>query len=172
MTPNVETVTSHGKTYQRTTEGTFYHEKTAPDVIKVLERARRGGARVRIWCGYTDAAEGEPGLAWMEEYDVCGTIGRSMGPIKIPLLIPNARSLGGGGLLDHCIVAIKSASGWLYRHPTFRVPKIELREERFEAGGKVYLAAATADGEECARFATMAKAERWKAFMVGDRVAK
>jgi len=73
--------------------GTSYHENTPDEVINVLEDARQKGTRIRIWYG-------ENGLSWDEENDIIGNIGRSTGTNKIPLLINNARSLGGPGLLD------------------------------------------------------------------------
>ena len=51
-----------------------------------------------------------------------GRIGRSGGSIKIPLVIHNRRAMGGGALLDHCIVKIETAAGKLpvYVHPTYK----------------------------------------------------
>jgi hypothetical protein len=81
--------------------GTHYNKNTPPEVIEALERLRLSKDRCRVWYG-----EAKTGKVWDEEYDVCGTVGRSTGSCKIPLLIANARSMGGPGLLDHCIVRI------------------------------------------------------------------
>ena len=86
--------------------GTFYHEKTNDQVIEVLESARQN--RTRIILDYGDVKTGK---SWGEEYDITGYVGRSTGEIKIPLLVYNARSLGGGGILDHCIIGIYTARG-------------------------------------------------------------
>ncbi len=100
--------------------GTHYHEKTSQDVIDVLEEARAKQWRIRVHYGNTLVGED-----WNEEYDVTGRIGRSMGPVKVPLLIHNARSMGGPAMLDHCIVRIRF-SNWqrdgrdnLYCHPKY-----------------------------------------------------
>jgi hypothetical protein len=86
--------------------GTYYDARTSPDVVRALESARARGTRVRLYLG--DAATGRD---WDERYDVAGRIGRSMGPEKIPILVHNSRSMGGGGILDHCIVRIAESNG-------------------------------------------------------------
>jgi hypothetical protein len=100
--------------------GTFYHADTSKDIINYLEVIKAKGFRVRFHWGDT-----KTGKDWGDTYDVCGTIGRSTGTIKIPLLINNARSMGGGALLDDCIVKItyanKKEGGVLYQHPKYHV---------------------------------------------------
>lgn len=102
--------------------GTYYKQETPELVIQALESARRCKRRVRVVYGDT-----ETGYSWSEVHDVAGYVGRSMGFIKIPLLVHNRRSLGGGGLLDHCILGIRSTLAnrdgtyrWYYRHPLYR----------------------------------------------------
>ena len=93
------------KEYQEI-DGTFYDKRTNKKVIEVLERVRKDGVRIVVDLGDTKTGE-----SWNEVYDISGTIGRSTGKIKIPLLIHNKRSLGGGALLDHCIIGIKESRG-------------------------------------------------------------
>lgn len=104
---------SRGVKYQ-VVNGTAYHAETPQAVIDILERARANNWRLTFDFGDTKTGE-----SWHEENDISGYIGRSTGTIKIPLLIHNVRSYGGGGLLDHCIVAIKHSNknngGELYR---------------------------------------------------------
>lgn len=153
---------SDGKTYQ-VVNGTFYHEKTPEAVIKWLETSRVRRQRIRNFYG-----DAETGRDWMNEYDVLGIVGRSTGDIKIPLLIANSRSHGGGGILDHCIVRIatKDASGRLvdvYKHPHYRLPSFKIREVphgRFEV---------MADNVTEARFDAGERAERWISFIRGER---
>ena len=85
---------------------TSYHQETPDDLIKVLERAREN--RTRIVVDYGDVKTGE---SWGEVHDIAGYVGRSTGTHKIPLLVHNARSLGGGALLDHCILTVKTSKG-------------------------------------------------------------
>lgn len=103
--------------------GTTYSDEASTPVINALEQARESKQRVCILYGDT-----KTGRAWGNKEDRfrgmdCGTIGRSMGPVKIPLLIKSKRSSGGEGLLTGSIVAITSSTTprrILYRHPKFR----------------------------------------------------
>jgi len=156
--------------------GTYYDARTAAEVVRVLEQVRLKHTRIRIHLGDTEGS-GEPvsrvtkdlGLDWLDEFDCEGTIGRSMGPIKIPLMITNSRSMGGPGILDHCIVRIRTTGKNgrnLYRHPNYHYGKIVLRAESFpppaSSGDKrTYEAAALVNGQIHARFETMEKAHRW-----------
>jgi len=92
---------------------TFYKANTNDEIVKVLEWARMD--QVRIIVDYGDVKTGK---SWGEAYDIAGYVGRSTGEIKTPLLIHNKRSLGGGGLLDDCILSIKYANkkqgGYIY----------------------------------------------------------
>lgn len=136
---------------------THYDAGTPFEVRRALDLAMSGGLRVRIWCG--DVATGR---AWAEEHDVTGTIGRSMGPLRVPLLIPSARSHGRGAILTAHVVGVQEiGGGWLYRHPRFSVG-------RWVAEG----CAVTHDGEAYANCKSEAQAERLAAFMRGERHAK
>jgi hypothetical protein len=97
--------------------GTSYHEETGAEMVELLERLRANRIRCRFHWG--DAKTGQD---WGDVYDVTGHIGRSTGASKIPLLIHNVRSLGGGALLDHCIVKITHAKGkgHIYQHPAYK----------------------------------------------------
>ncbi len=50
-------------------------------------------------------------ISQLEEHDITGDVGRSMGTVKSPLLVANRRSLSGGVILDHSIVRIRTAAG-------------------------------------------------------------
>jgi hypothetical protein len=86
--------------------GIYYHADTADAVVEALERARANCSRIRIY--YGDLITGRD---WLEEHDVEGYLGNSLGPLKVPLLICNRRSLGGAALLDHCIVKSRMRQG-------------------------------------------------------------
>lgn len=84
--------------------GTYYHEDTNDKIVNALEHARNSRKfRLKIYYGDT-----KTGRAWGDIS--VGYIGRSTGMVKIPLLIKNSRSMGGEGLLDHCIVKIEYAN--------------------------------------------------------------
>lgn len=92
--------------YKETEGGTFYHEETPYEVVEVLEQARKN--RTRLTLDYGDVKTVK---SWGEVHDIHGYIGRSNGQIKIPLLVHNTRSLGGGAILDHCIIGIYTSKG-------------------------------------------------------------
>lgn len=110
---NLEVI--NGQTYKNI-GGTFYHAETRDKVIEILESARIDRERIRVYFGDT-----QTGKDWGEVNDVTGYVGRSTGPIKIPLLVHNSRSMGGGALLDHCIVKIETTKGKrvLYQHENY-----------------------------------------------------
>jgi hypothetical protein len=111
---------SNGNTikYKITPDGTAYHQDTPDALVAILERLRENKTRVRIYLG-----DSKTGQDWEEQFDVFGTIGRSTGRIKIPLMVANSRSMGGGGLLDDCIVKIEYANkkqgGVIWQHPKY-----------------------------------------------------
>ena len=86
--------------------GTSYHERTPQEVIDVLEACKKSQTRIVI-----DYGDVKTGVSWGEVHDVMGYIGRSTGNVKIPILLYNSRSDGGGGILDHCILSIKESKG-------------------------------------------------------------
>ena len=87
---------------------TNYPQGTPPRVISILETARlarkRGdGYRLRIHYGNPST-----GKSWGDTET--GYIGRSTGPIQIPLIIANSKSSGGRAILIDNIVKIEYAS--------------------------------------------------------------
>lgn len=154
--------------------GTYYREGTPRAVIDALERARKDGSRIRLFLGDKDT-----GAGWNDENDVTGRVGRTMGHITSPILLANARSMGGGIILTDCIVRLLVDGKEVYRHPLYKDPVITL--EPYDGppilvkGNDVCIPALTVgkiDGKEHAKFTSRAKAERWKAFMEGKRMGK
>jgi len=86
-------------------DGTSYHVDTSPAVINALEYVRANNIRITI-----DYGDTKTGQSWHEEHDITGYVGRSTGQNKIPLLIYNKRSFGGGSILTHCILSIRYAN--------------------------------------------------------------
>jgi len=96
--------------------GTSYNARTNPIVVQILENARLSHRRLRLFYG-----DRQTGKDWNEQFDVFGYVGRSTGSVKIPLLIHNKRSMGGGSILDHSIVKITDSRGKviLWQHPLY-----------------------------------------------------
>lgn len=141
--------------------GTYFDARTPLNVVQVLEKARMNRTRLHISLGETEGPEA--GKDWLEENMVHGVIGRSTGSIKIPLLIHNQRSLGGPGLLDHCIVRIRLSSGGkvLWQHPNYHHGKIEVRQRVQPVALRSLLVDVLRDGKVQAAFESVAKAMRY-----------
>jgi hypothetical protein len=98
--------------------GTSYHVETPIEVVKWLETSRERGQRIRVFYG-------DNGYCWNDEHDNIGTVNRSTGTRKVPLLIHSARCYGGGAILDNKIVRIdtKDSKGKItivYSDPSIR----------------------------------------------------
>ncbi len=110
--------------------GTSYDVRTPNEVVRILGQARQNRTRLHVSLGETEGPES--GRDWLEENDVYGFIGRSTGSVKIPLLIHNRRSLGGPGLLDHCVVRIRYTTGRravVWQQGSYHHGKIEIRRK-------------------------------------------
>jgi len=98
-------------------DGTAFHIETADKVCHVLNNAMKENIRIKLDYGFTST-----GKSW-NEHGICGYVGRSTGVVKVPLLLHNKRSMGGGSIRDHCVVKIsyanKKLGGVLYRHPSY-----------------------------------------------------
>ena len=146
--------------------GYWFNPETNVEVMKVISglNCYNRRQRVRIFLG-----DIKTGKAWNEENDVTGYIGRSTGSKKIPLLVHNQNSLGGGGILTHCIVAIYTTSGaCLYKHPKLDLGLWEVNAETFED----YTHCVYCNKELLARFKTYKQANNYMLFMTAKRFCK
>jgi len=107
----------------------------------------------------------------MDEYETTGTIGRSTGQQKIPLLIKNSRSSGGGGILCHCIIRIDviSSRRTIYEHPLFDVPTLGVYSNLDEDTKTEYPFIVLKYGTIQARFKNKKSAYNYIDFMLGNR---
>ena len=146
--------------------GTSNHTDTPDEVVRVLESARKSRTRLHISLGETDNSRGKLGRDWLEEFDTHGYVARSMGPVKVPLLLANRRSIGGGAILDHGIVRIRQSAGGrvLYQHPNYHHGHLEIRQKAEPVtltDGRVLTVDVLRDGELHASFVDIAQARRW-----------
>ncbi len=145
--------------YRRLASGTCYHADTPEPVVEVLETVRLNQRKVRLYYGNT-----QTGQSWFEENDEIGRIGRSTGPIKVPLLIEPGE-IGGPALLDHCVIRIDSPRTVLYQHEQFRTGDFKLVCGKVErAPWEVFI-----DHAVQARFQDKRQAQRYIDFMQGKR---
>jgi hypothetical protein len=151
----------HSVRYRRLKSGTCYHADTPDTVVGILETLRQTGRKVRLFYG-----DVQTGQSWFEEYDVIGFIGRSLGPIKVPLLVPMG-DCGGPALLDHCIIRIDTPRKVLYQHETFRVGDVTLLNGACQAlPWEVCI-----DQRVQARFQAKQLAQQYSDFIQGKRFA-
>jgi hypothetical protein len=114
----VEHVAGHPIHQIRHASGFWFHAETLAAVVAELVNLHASKERVIIEYG-----DQKTGQAWAPDCTPnAGTIGRSMGPIRIPLLIRTARSTGGEGILEHCIVQIVTSKGKrvLWQHTGYK----------------------------------------------------
>ena len=149
--------------------GTSYKENTPDAVINILETARQNGTRVRLFFGNK-----ESGLDWMESYDVIGTIGRSCGNIKIPLLIKKSNSMGGPAILDDCIVKITIDKKVVYQHPNYHMPTLGVKTSDDEKSNSeypwcVYYTDEASNFKVVVNAKTLSDAQKYLKFYKGER---
>lgn len=84
--------------------GTSFVGGTTKTCAAVLESLRASRKRVKITYGDPDT---------MQEWDGkdYGTVGRSCGTEKVPIIVHNFRSTGGGAILTRVILEIAESSG-------------------------------------------------------------
>lgn len=135
--------------------GTHYPKNADDSLVRVLESARLSGRRIRLH--YGDVATGTD---WLDEYGVTGTIGRSTGPCKIPIMVASSRSMGGGDILVECIIRIRPTTGTryeLYRYPQYQQQVASI----VPADLPEYSEMVVLDGYVHARFVKIGQAARW-----------
>jgi hypothetical protein len=156
-------------TYQ-VENGTYYNKNTPKPVIDLLEMARK--FRYYVWMRLGDRNTGRD---WMDQWDLTGFIGRSTGPIRIPLLLATSRSMGGGGVMSDSIVRIvvndRRGRRHEWKHPLYVVPDLVIEHD---PNGKTPVAVVVRKRHEDlsiqARFPNRVKAQRWVDFITGRRL--
>lgn len=145
------------------TQQTYFDPGTDAKAARVLETCRRDGRKLRLMLGDTAT-----GRCWLDEYDVVGRIGRSSGPLKVPLLIEPGAD-GGVAILTSRLLRIVewNTSRDLYRHPAFHVPALSIRRAA-EQGDRPWQV--LHDGTLTAAFSDIGRAGAYIAFMCGETV--
>lgn len=141
---------------------------TDDKVIQVLTNAHESRDRIRLVYG-----DPKTGKDWLEENDVIGRVGCSTGEQKIPLLIANERSMGGGGILTANILKIVRVSNKqvLYQHDKYIEPKLKIDYIRVAGIDKHYVDNMTT-GDAQAIFKTHDAAIKYIDFMLCKRMRK
>jgi len=144
-------------------EGVEFDKNTPDKVVRILLGMMGTHTRIRLFYG-----DSKTGRDWCEEYDTMGYVGRSTGKIKIPLLINNSKSMGGGAILTGSIVRITIDKKDVYRHPKYHIGKVELKPSGYaNVPYGVWI-----DGMNQANFKTPEKAMKWADFIKGNTNSK
>ena len=151
---------SGNREYKQVENGTCYHVETPDNLIEILETHRQARTRLRFFFG-----DMKTGRDWNAEWHITGTIGRSTGNIKIPLVMHSARSYCGGALADHCIVKLISGKRVLWQHATYFSEPFAIVDGDMTG----YDATVLRGGEVFARFKTKQQAQRFIDFLEGRR---
>jgi len=148
---------------------TWFDDRTPAPVQAALERLRASNGLTRLFFG-----DAETGRSWLVEDDVVGRIRRTQDAMKLPMLVGNAGS-DGPILLTHCIVRIIDidGDGEVYRHPTFHLPKMELKEAAsydrpFGFTHAVWVEGVNGEMELHQNFRSPDDAHQWMAFLACD----
>jgi hypothetical protein len=106
----------HTMVYKKTEDGTHYSAEYPDKLIDNLQQYRENGTRLRF-----ESGDMKTGQSWGDRES--GRIGRSTGTIKIPLVVHNERSMGGGALGS--IVKVTEAKGGreVWTHSAYKEPK-------------------------------------------------
>ena len=139
----------------------FFGSNAVPPVLqRVLRKLIKTDDVVRIMLGYPAT-----GQVWLGENDVIGRIGLSMGPMRVPILVPEGDRYGAQLLCDN-ILMVKDwhTSEVLFSRP-FRLPSLRVvdvtigDESRFNVIEGEYTVYASFDSAQ--------KAYAYMAFMTG-----
>lgn len=140
-------------------------------LMSLIVRAWKYKFRIRVFYG-----DIHTGRSWNEEYDVMGTIGRTTGSIKVPILLHNKRSRGGGALLLSSVIRVDDIEDkkTLWKLNNFHVEKmtIEKRSKSTDYPFAVMQAQDNGAISNVANFKTEGKAKKWIDFMEGKRYSK
>ena len=96
-----------------------------------------------------------------------GTIGRSAGSLKVPLLIQVGES-GGGAILTACVLAVIDwqSGRWLFRHAAHKHLDLDIRA----TGAATRPWVVSRSQQAVARFQDIGKAGAYVAFMRGETI--
>jgi len=143
---------------------TIYDPNTPRDLVSILEGARMGRTRIRLFYGDRDT-----GRDWNEENDVEGYLGRTMGPIHCPILLKTTASSGGGIILSACVVRVVTAGKRvLWQHPKYHSLPFHISDTpSSDPANARWPIEVLRAGEVHARFTSWLEAERFVRKMTG-----
>lgn len=151
----------------RVVNGTYYAVSTPPAVIEQLEVARASGNTVRFHYGNPKTGKD---ACWSNEM-TRGVVARAASPIPWPILLLSKDATGGQHLPDYRIVRMSIDGRDVYRHPTYHLPKFEIRQLLVPAFPDMHVEL-LADGVHMANFPTLEAAKKWIWYVRGESETK
>lgn len=150
----------------KTVNGMSFDESTPNAVCLILSSANLYGWRIRVFYG-----DKKTGVCWNDEYDTIGKVGKSTGSTKIPLLVHNSHSTGGGAILDGSIIKIMDVitKEVLYLYPGAKFTKFNAQWDAINGEALVTM---EDDKIIYGRCPGMKQARNLAAFMNGERMRK
>lgn len=148
------------------------YDNVSEGLMSILFRAYKYKFRIRVFYGDTHT-----GRSWNEEYDIMGTIGKTCGDIKIPILLKRKDSCWGGALLVGAIIRIDDIEDkkTLWKLSNFHVEPMEIVYYPDVPHGLPYSVIQTKENGvrvNMASFKTEIQAQKWIDFMEGRRYSK
>lgn len=150
---------------------TWYTSDTPADLIDILEHYRKTGDILRVFLGNTDT-----GADWAEDWAVVGTVSRSTGLMKVPLLCSEAEDFS-SSLQVNCIVRLIDVASRreIYKLPNYIEPKLEIGEAKLDSSAYddeenaygVWRIESTGEKTIVANFNSYGKAANYVAFLTG-----
>lgn len=140
-------------------------------LVSIILQYRGSKERLRLFYGDIHA-----GRSWNEEYNVMGSIGRTCGNFKVPVLLNNSRSYSGEAISIGSLIRIDEISSHrtLWQVPGFHVEKLYVQHIPVNKDYP-YAVMQLHDNEtvsKAADFKTEVQAKHWIDFMYGKRYCK
>lgn len=150
---------------------TWFDAGTATEVKRILEMAIESNRKLRLFFGDADT-----GRDWMEEHDTVGKIGRSTGPMRVPLLL-DSKGEGGPAILTRNVIRIQNASNGqdMYLHPKYQEPVLRNAKVKDARTPGLLWKTEVKAGDvwtEQARHKSQARATAYLEFICGWRVSQ
>lgn len=146
-------------------------DNVSEELMNIILRAYKYKFRIRVFYG-----DIHTGRSWNEGYDVKGTVGRTTGVIKVPILLSRKDSNYGGILLLSSVIRIDDIEDkrTLWKLPNFHVEKMRVSSsDSSNLPWKVEkLVMHTNRCQTQAYFKTETQAQKWIDFMEGKRYSK
>lgn len=105
----------------------WFKNDTTMEVANIVDFMYQTGKRYKIYSGCT-----ETGRVFAEEYDTVGTVSKTTGELKIPILITRKGNHGGAAISTGSILAVKEVGSkhFMFKNKLFIQPTVEIKETK------------------------------------------